>query len=135
MNVIQQLTANRLIQDAVYVELAYAIQSAHDTNEAVDAATQNLSERKAQLINDYAVDPKALGTNEDARKAKLRELCTAEHDSLELATRAKRDADLKVTLCRIKVEAADRDLRALEAIAHLTPVEWAAVGARELASA
>lgn len=107
-----------LFNDA-YGVLIEATRNAGESAQAVDDARKGLEERKAQILCDYAADPKALGSNEESRKAKLLELCGPERDLVLLAEYADRKFALAVTLAKLDVDACDRQLRILEALATI----------------
>src|ERR1035437_3277509 len=105
----------------LYGQLIEATSKAGETAQVVDDARKGLEEAKAKTLNDYAADPKALGGNEEARKAKLLELCRVERDTLLLGEIEHRGAQLAVTLLNISADGCDRQLRIFEVFAKIAP--------------
>jgi hypothetical protein len=120
-HLIEQLENHGEVLLEAYEHLIEAKKELQAASEAVDAETQNVKEREAHWVSEHAAGQVDLGSNETTRKARLRELTQNELDALELARVTQRRAQLAADIAYLRVEAADRELRVLEAIAKVTP--------------
>jgi len=78
------------------------------------SAQQELTEARQAIIRKHADDPKALGSNEAARNARIEELVVIERQQAHDAAEALRDARDQQELDRLDVEHWRAQLRAFE---------------------
>lgn len=83
------------------------------------AAREALKAAESAVLLKYAADPKALGGNEPARNARIRELVMEERKALEEAEAEKRQAQLAFELAGLAVDCLKWQIRNDQAIADL----------------
>ncbi len=100
--------------EAAYYHLRQVNEWVHEWTGTVATAERALADRRASIIEDYAADPKALGSNEAARNAVIDSLCIPEREALRKAQdtlrghrHAQEQARLEVDLWRAQLRCAE----------------------------
>lgn len=99
--------------------LVDATRAAFIASENALVARLTVKDAEQRVINDHADDPKKLGANEAARAARIAELISDERAALFSDERQERHAKVAVEVARLKVQAIQDELKALNLIASL----------------
>jgi nicotinamide mononucleotide adenylyltransferase len=105
--------------EEVYYYLRQRTIDVFKANNALIEAEKALEEATDAILVKYADDPKALGSSEVYRKAKIAEMTVNEREEARQAERAVQLAKHNVEIARLDVEAARANLRCVEAIISL----------------
>ena len=105
--------------EEVYYYLRQRTIDVFKANNALVEAEKALEEATDAILVKHADDPKALGSSEVYRKAKIAEMTVNEREETRQAERALQLAKHNVEIARLDVEAARANLRCVEAIISL----------------
>lgn len=111
---IPEISELSLRLDEAYYHLTIATRAVQIQASEHAAAQQDLTEARQAVISKHADDPKALGSNEAARNAKLDELTVIERQDLHEKAEALRQARDQQELARLGVESLRAQLRCHE---------------------
>jgi hypothetical protein len=123
--------------DAVYDDLAEAAKAYFEASEAGIQARLALEAAEARVLLENFADIKALGSNEELRKARLVALTAQERERVTTFEAAERLAKLNQELARIRVSQAKRELEVLTLLTQHSAITWVppAVPSDEIADA
>jgi hypothetical protein len=110
------MPSNQEIKDA-YAVLIAAKEWLYKVAEGELNARATLKSAENAVLLKYAADPKALGGNEPARNARIRELTMAEFDALEGIEEDKREAQLDQELAALSLDCLKWQIRNEQAAA------------------
>lgn len=99
---------------SAHTVLVDATKEALAASEAVLIAKLTLKDAEQRILNDNAADPKALGSNEATRAARIAELTTGEREDLFNAEREDRRLKGARDVAQLRVQAIQDELRAFE---------------------
>jgi hypothetical protein len=106
-----------------YGVLIIAVQEAFKASTVASESRQALKAHQQAVILEHAEDPKALGSNEAARTARIAELTVDSSDHVRLVEVNERLANHKVEIARLELEADHAQLRILELVAKFDELE------------
>lgn len=110
------MPSNREIKDA-YAVLIAAKERLYRVAEGELNARATLKSAENAVLLEYASDPKALGGNEPARNARIRELTIAEFNDLEEIEAEKRKVQLACDLAALSLDCLKWQIRNEQAAA------------------
>jgi hypothetical protein len=110
--------------DAVYDDLAEAAKAYFEASEDAIQARLALEAAEARVLLENFADIKALGSNEELRKAKLAALTAQEREQVTTLDAAERLAKLNQELARIRVSQAKRELDVLTLLTQHSAINW-----------